>query len=46
MSKSRISSNIIYLYFLTIAKILFPLLTFPYLTRVGYLVKYRKYFVN
>lgn len=34
MSKSRISSNIIYLYFLTIAKILFPLLTFPYLTRV------------
>lgn len=34
MSKSKISSNIIYLYFLTIAKILFPLLTFPYLTRV------------
>lgn len=34
MGKSRISSNIIYLYFLTIAKILFPLLTFPYLTRV------------
>lgn len=34
MIKSRISSNIIYLYFLTIAKILFPLLTFPYLTRV------------
>lgn len=34
MSHSKISSNIIYLYFLTIAKILFPLLTFPYLTRV------------
>lgn len=34
MNKSRIASNIIYLYFLTIAKILFPLLTFPYLTRV------------
>lgn len=34
MSKSKISSNIIYLYFLTVAKILFPLLTFPYLTRV------------
>lgn len=28
------SKNIIFLYFLTIAKIVFPLLTFPYLTRV------------
>lgn len=34
MTKSKISSNIIFLYFLTIAKIVFPLLTFPYLTRV------------
>lgn len=34
MIKHRLTSNIIYLYFLTLAKILFPLLTFPYLTRV------------
>jgi PST family polysaccharide transporter len=34
MMKSKISSNIIFLYFLTIAKIVFPLLTFPYLKRV------------
>lgn len=34
MPKSKISSNILFLYFLTFAKILFPLLTFPYLTRV------------
>lgn len=32
--KHRLTANIIYLYFLTFAKILFPLLTFPYLTRV------------
>ena len=34
MNKSKLSANIIFLYFLTIAKIVFPLLTFPYLTRV------------
>ena len=34
MIKSKLSSNIIFRYFLTIAKIVFPLLTFPYLTRV------------
>lgn len=34
MIKHHLTSNIIYLYFLTLAKILFPLLTFPYLTRV------------
>lgn len=33
-TKHRLTSNIIFLYFLTFAKIAFPLLTFPYLTRV------------
>lgn len=32
--KHRLTANIVYLYLLTFAKILFPLLTFPYLTRV------------
>lgn len=34
MIKHRLTANIVYLYLLTLAKILFPLLTFPYLTRV------------
>ena len=32
--KHRLTANIVYLYLLSFAKILFPLLTFPYLTRI------------
>lgn len=32
MYKSKLTSNIVYLYFLSVAQMIFPLLTFPYLT--------------
>lgn len=34
MSKNKITSNVIMLYGLNIAKIIFPFLTLPYLTRI------------
>lgn len=33
MCKSKLTSNIVYLYFLSAAQMIFPLLTFPYLTQ-------------